>query len=191
MKKITVVIITCIGFLFSCSDDPAVDKTGDSKANKKKLLVKSATDGPFIGAIETPDYLLKLHRAFIYETTGNEVVAGTKPKEGYKFIYLDVSLKNKSSQKLDGGFLFIGLTVKDEKGTEYKKPAAALASYITEHPQEDNGAEYGALWKTFKPQEFHRAIVYAVEVPKGINEFVLSMPVAPRAKERKELKFIL
>ena len=117
-------------FLISCSDNKAagVNPRKPEKEVEKKSS-STITDGPSVGSIETETFMFKLYRAFEYKTKGSEVLAGFKPKEGYRFIYLDVSLKNKSVEKLDGGFLFIALKVMDDKGIEYKKPAAGLAAY--------------------------------------------------------------
>lgn len=183
--------------LTSCSDNHAAKHTTNKNAinTEKKESRKDAgtikPDGPSIGQIETDQFVLKLHRAFSYEPKGDAIISGTKPKPGYKFIYLDVSLRNKSAQKLEGGFLFIALRVTDEKGTEYKKPAAALASYTSEHPEDNNDAEYAALWETFKQDEFHREIVYAVEVPQNENAFILHMPTDRFRKEWKTIRFSL
>jgi len=41
------------------------------------------------------------------------------------------------------------------------------------------------------PDEFHREIIYAVEVPEGMNNFTLSLPVDRLRKEWKEINFSL
>lgn len=178
-------------FLSSCSENHATKPVASKPKIDKTSAASVKEDGTAIGSIETDSYVMKLHRAFAYEAQGSDVLAGFKPKEGFKFIYLDVSLRNKGPQKLDGGFLFIDLKLTGENGVEYKKPAAALAAYTSEHPEDSNTDEYNALWGTFDPNEFHREIVYAVEVPKELNSFVVSMPVVARKKDRRELKFSL
>ena len=164
-----------------------------SKAHKaaKKSTAPVKGDGPSIGTIETDAYIMKLHRAFSYEPAGSEVLAGMKPKAGHKFIYLDVSLKNKGPEKLEGGFLFIALRVTNANGIEYKKPATALAAYTSERPEESNSDEYNALWESFKPNELHREVVYAVAVPKNENSFVLHLPADRFRKEWKTVSFSL
>lgn len=186
-----------IGFsvvsISSCSDNKAaeVKPVVLSKKELEKSIAPVKTDGPALGSIETGNYVLKLHRAFAYEPKGSEILAGMKPKPGQKFIYLDVSLRNTGTEKLEGGFLFIALKLTDENGTEYKKPAAALAAYSTDHPEDDNSTEYAALWESFAPAEFHREIVYAVEVPTEKKNFVLHMPVDRLRKEWKTISFTL
>ena len=196
MKKI-ILFAGLLGFAgvitTSCSDNKAAqtEELAIPKKEKKTDAAPVKTDGPSIGAIETDNYVMKLHRAFAYEPKGSEILVGMKPKPGFKFIYLDVSLKNKSAEKLDGDFLFIALKLTDEKGVEYKKPAAALAAYATDHPEDNNGGEYAALWETFEPGEFHREIVYAVEVPAEKNNFELHMPTNSLRKEWKKISFSL
>jgi hypothetical protein len=179
--------------LVSCSDNNAAEVTikSETSKNAKKNTVPVKTDGPAIGAIETEDFVLKLHSAFVYEPKGSDVLTGMKPKAGHKFIYLDVSLKNKGTEKLEGGFLFIALRVTDEKGKEFKKPAAGLAAYTSEQPGKYNDDEYAALWESFQPGEFHREVVYAVEVPVAANNFVLHLPVDKQRKEWKTIPFSL
>lgn len=196
MKKIFFagIIISLASFsLTACSEnkaaEPTLAKTAKKEEKKSKSTVK--TDGPSVGAIETETYTLKLHRAFTYEPKGSPILAGLKPKAGHKFIYLDVSLKNKSAEQLEGGFLFIALRVTDAKGTEFKKPAAGLAAYTSENPDESNDDEYAALWESFAPEEFHREVVYAVEVPAAENNFVLHMPADRKRKEWKTISFSL
>lgn len=177
----------------SCSNNNAAELRIKSETNNeaRKSAAPVKADGPAIGSIETETYVLKLHRAFAYMPKGSEILAGMKPKPGHKFIYLDVSLKNKSTEKLEGGFLFIALRVTDEKGNEFKKPAAALAAYTSDHPEESNDEEYAALWESFRPNEFHREIVYAVEVPADENKFVLHLPINKLRKEWKRIPFSL
>jgi hypothetical protein len=189
----TSLFVSLVASATSCSDNKAagVMVKSATAAQTEKSSAPVKTDGEAIGAIETENYVLKLHRAFAYEPNGSKILTGMKPKAGHKFIYLDVSLKNKSAEKLDGGFLFIALRVTDAKGTEYKKPAAGLAAYSSEHPEENNDDEYAALWETFKPNEFHREIVYAVEVPAAENNFVLHLPTDRKRKEWQTLSFSL
>lgn len=195
MKKISfsALLIAVLGVVtISCSDNIAAEAKPRKfirKIEADTLLVKK--DGPSIGIIETETYVLKLHRAFAYQPEESDILVGFKPKDGYKFVYLDVSLKNKSAAKLDGGALFIALKVTSTKGVEYKKPSTALAAYATEHPEDNNEIEYNALWESFEPNEFHREIVYAVEVPKNVNKFILHMPTDNKRKEWKELEFSL
>ena len=181
----------------SCSDNHAASHSltkeaiNTEKKESKKESGPVKGDGPSIGQIETEQFVFKLHRTFSYERKTDGIIAGTKPKPGYKFIYLDVSLRNKSAQKLEGGFLFIALRVTDEKGTEYKKPAAALAAYASDHPEDNNDSEYAALWETFQKDEFHREIVYAVEVPQNEKTFQLHIPADKSRKEWKTITFSL
>jgi hypothetical protein len=194
MKKTT--FATCIislaaFYLISCSDNKAAEVKVKSTLKKELSTNKSPVkeDGPAVGVIETDIYTMKLHRAFTYSAKGTELLAGFKPKAGYKFIYLDVSLRNKSTEKLEGGFLFIALKLTDDKGVEYKKPAAGLAAYTSEHPNESSQAEYNALWEKFEPGEFHREIIYCVEVPIASKTFVLHMPADNKRKEWKTISF--
>jgi len=196
MKKIVLSLLAAgsLGIAFSsCAENKAAEVK--TEVMEKKINTQKATnkkeDGPAIGSIETEAYVVKLHRAFTYEPAGSAVLAGTRPKPGHRFIYLDVSLRNKSAEKLEGGFLFIALKLTDSKGVEYKKPAAGLAAYTTEHPEDNNDAEYAALWEAFKPNEFHREIVYAVEVPQGEKNFVLHLPTDRHRTIWKSISFSL
>lgn len=183
--------------IISCSDNHAANHSSPKNAiNTRKGKTQNEAkpakaDGTAVGQIETNEFVMKLHRAFSYDPNGSEILVGTKPKPGHKFIYLDVSLRNKGVQKLEGGFLFIALRVTDEKGTEYKKPAAALAAYTSEHPEDNNDAEYAALWETFEHDEFHREIIYAVEVPQNEKNFVLHLPTDRQRKGWKTINFSL
>ena len=196
MKKliaISVIVTLSLSALTSCNENKAagVKVNSATPTETKKSAAPVKEDGPAIGTIETSSYVLKLHRAFTYEPKGSEILNGMKPKQGFKFIYLDVSLKNKGAQSLEGEFLFIALRVTDAEGNEFKKPAAALAAYTTEHTRESNDDEYSALWETFKPNEFHREVVYAVEVPLNEKSFVLHLPTDPLRKEWKTINFSL
>ena len=195
--KISVLSAAIIGLaivtISSCSDNKAAEikPLALTKKEPEKSIAPVKTDGPALGSIETGNYVLKLHRAFAYEPKGSELLAGMKTKPGQKFIYLDVSLRNTGTEKLEGGFLFIALKLTDENGSEYKKPAAALAAYSANHPEDTNSAEYAALWESFEPAEFHREIIYAVEVPAEKENFVLHMPVDRLRIEWKTISFSL
>ena len=158
---------------------------------KKKSTSPVKADGEAIGLIETGNYALKLHRAFAYLPKGANILAGMKPKAGHRFIYLDVSLKNTGTKNFEGGFLFIALRITNEKGIEYRKPAAALAAYTATHPEENNDEEYAALWEKFAPGDFHREIVYAVEVPETEKHFLLHLPTDKERKDWKTISFAL
>jgi len=190
MRKIAFALLTSgiVISLASCSDNKAAtpSQAKPTSVSKEKKAVKE--DGPAIGSIETENYVMKAHRAFVYSPEGSGLLAGMKPREGHKFVFLDLSLRNKSNQKLDAGALFVSLKVLDEEGVEYRKPAAALAAYTTEHPNDSNNDEYNALWGTFTPEEFHREIFCAVEVPTAVNKFAISMPLVARMKERKQIE---
>jgi hypothetical protein len=195
MKKIIMagLAISLASAMFSSCQDNRAAGSESAKPGAKKDENKAAVkaDGPAIGTIETDKYVMKLHQAFTYKPAESTVMANWTPKEGYRFIYLDVSLRNKGAEPLDGGFVFIALKVTDKNGVEYKKPAAALAGYTTDHPEASNQKEYEALWEKFDPNEFHREIIYAVEVPEDINEFTLSLPADRQRKEWKQLSFSL
>ncbi len=196
MKKMIVaslaISLTAIIFV-SCQDNHAAETKPVKKVSKQKEESKAAikADGPAIGSIETADYEVKLHQVFSYKPEADAVMANWTPKKGHRFIYLDVSLRNKSAAVIDGGFVFIALKVTDMQGVEYKKPATALASYLTDHPEAQNQHEYNEMWGKFEPNEFHRELVYAVEVPENINEFELSLPADKKRKEWKKLQFSL
>jgi hypothetical protein len=200
MKK-TILFGLSVGLaaaLFSaCQGNQAAEpKSKDiAEITKKEAASKETgtakTDGNSIGAIETDNYTMKLHSVFAYSPQKSDVMANWTPKPGYRFIYLDVSLRNKSTQPLDGGAVFIALKVTDKNGVEYKKPATALAAYTSDHPEAQNLKEYNALWEKFEPNEFHREIIYAVEVPENVNDFILSLPADKRRKEWKQVSFNL
>ena len=179
--------------LASCSDNNAAALNTGHRSNKmeKKLAVPVKKDGAFIGSIETESYLLKLHRVFTFQPKGSDLVDGTKPRSGHKFIYLDVSLKNTGREKFDGGFLLIAMRITDDKGIEYKKQAAALAAYTSENAGSSNPDEYDALWSSFKPGDFHREVVYGVEVPADAKSFTLHMPTDRQRKDWKTIHFSL
>jgi hypothetical protein len=196
MKKIILASVaisfTSVVFI-SCQDNHAAESKSVKKANteSKESNADIKTDGPAIGSIETADYVVKLHQVFHYKPVKNAVMANWTPKAGYKFIYLDMSLRNKGAAVVDGGFVFIALKVTDRQGKEYKKPAAALAAYLTDHPEAQDSNEYDELWGKFEPNEFHRELIYAVEVPEDINDFELSLPTDNTRKEWKKLQFSL
>ena len=193
-KNFTAALIILSSIVMSsCTENRASETRVDAKEKSKdtKAQVPIKTDGPVLGMIETDQYIMKLHRAFHYNPAGNKIPASTRPKAGYKFIYLDVSLKNKDEKTLDGGFLFIGLKITDENNKEYRKPVAALAIYKTENPDENDDKEYKAMWGKLQPGEFHRALIYAVEVPESLHDLILSMPVKERARDFKQIRFSL
>ena len=194
MKLNSIALAAALGLLVASS--ACTQKKGDETAKQTSFDKKPTSntpdkkDGAFISSIETGDYIMKLHNAFVYTShTTNAVVTNVKPKEGFRFVYLDVSLTNKSSGPIDGGSLFISMKVTDDKGTEYKKPAMALALYRTENTGAEEREEYKALWETFKPGDMHRAIVYAVEVPAHINDFIISLPTDRKRKEWNTARF--
>lgn len=201
MKKMIIAVLTVTvgsGLFMSCQDNHASEAKPGKKETAKKEEIKETKgkapvkeDGAAIASIETKDYVMKLHRAFTYTPKDGGIMANWAPKKGNKFIYLDVSLRNKSAVKIDGGFIFIALKVTDKNGVEYKKPAAALAGYCSDNPQEQNQGEYDALWEKFEPNEFHREVVYAVEVPENTNEFILSLPEDNKRKVWNHLNFSL
>lgn len=177
--------------IVSCNDNQAANLKPSVKTGKKEMSAMAKKDSAAIGMIKTATYEMKLHRAFTYVPQGSDMLVGFTPKAGFKFIYLDVSLKNMGTAKLDGGEIFIALKVIGSDSKEYKKPAAALAAFTSENPASCSTEEYNALWEKFAPNEFHREIVYAVEVPENMNGFTLSIPVDRSRKEWKELKFSL
>lgn len=178
--------------IVSCNDNQAAPvKPVETKTEKKEAIAPVKTDSAAIGNIETADWEMKLHRAFVYAPKGSEVLAGFTPKEGHKFMYLDVSLKNTGTEPVDGGQIFIAMKVIGSNGTEYKKPAAALAAFTSENPAASNLEEYNALWEKFGHGEFHREIVWAVEVPADMNNFKVMVPADKMRREWKEIKFSL
>lgn len=194
MKKTSLLITLCticfcIAFT-SCNQQQKKNTSAKENITEPPAQSKKAADTSFIGAIETEAYVMKLHDVFSYEPKmGDEVLSNIHPKEGYRFIYLDVSLLNKGAGVVDGGSLFISLKVEDEKGVIYKKPSMALAVYCSENPGAQDKEEYDSLWETFTPGEFHRAIVYAVEVPVGVKNFTLSLPVDKLKKDWQKTNF--
>jgi hypothetical protein len=195
MKKLffTSLITGLIATAFiSCNDNQAAPaKPAEKKSDKKEITAPVKKDSAAIGIIQTAGWEMKLHRAFVYAPAGSEVLAGFTPKAGHKFMYLDISLKNTGAEKVDGGQIFIAMKVIGSNGTEYKKPAAALAAFTSENPAASNLEEYNALWEKFEQGEFHREIVWAVEVPAEMNEFKIMVPADKLRKEWKELKFSL
>lgn len=175
----------------SCNDSTASTKPAVITAKKEEITAPVKKDSAAVGMIQTDNYEMKLHHAFVYTPAGSEVLAGFKPKEGFKFMYLDVSMKNIGAGKVDGGEIFIALKIIGSDHKEYKKPAAALAAFTSENPTASNLREYNALWEKFDPNEFHRDIVFAVEVPADMKEFTLRLPVDRSRKEWKEIKFSL
>jgi hypothetical protein len=179
--------------IVSCNDNQAapVKPAEHKKSGKKEITAPVKKDSAAIGSIQTANWEMKLHRAFVYTPAGSEILAGFTPKPGHKFMYLDVSMKNTGADQLDGGQIFIALKVIGNNGTEYKKPAAALAAFTSENPGASNLEEYNALWEKFEQHEFHREILWAVEVPESMKEFKIMLPADRLRKEWKELKFSL
>jgi hypothetical protein len=177
----------------SCNDNQAAPaKPAATKATEKKETAAPVKkDSAAMGNIQTTGWEMKLHRAFVYAPAGSEVLAGFTPKPGFKFMYLDVSLKNTGADVVDGGQIFIALKITGSDGKEYKKPAAGLAAFTTENPNASNLDEYNAMWEKFEANEFHRELVYCVEVPADMKEFTLSLPADRLRKEWKEIKFSL
>ena len=66
-----------------------------------------------------------------------------------------------------------------------------MAAYTSENPNENTDDEYNDLWKTFQQNEFHRAIIYCVEVPVAVKNFVLHIPTGRKRKEWKTINFSL
>lgn len=196
MKKIALaaVVFSLASILFSaCQANHAAEPRVKGKSKKdstsKKTTVKR--EEPPIGTILTENYVMNLHGVFVYFPKKSAGMANWKPKEGHRWIYLDVSLRNVSRKPLDGGAVFIALKIKDKNGVEYKKPAAALAAYHSDNPGVQDVKEYDGLWASFTPGEYHREVIYAVEVPENINEFTLSLPVDKLRKEWKQIDFSL
>lgn len=176
----------------SCNDNQAaITKKPVAPEIKKEISAPVKKDSAFIGIIQTANYEMKLHRAFVYAPQGSDVLAGFTPRPGHKFVYLDVSLKNTGVDAVDGGQIFIALKITGSDGVEFKKPAAALAAFASENPGASNLDEYNALWEKFEHGEFHRDIIYAVEVPGSMTQFTLSIPADRKRKEWKQLKFSL
>lgn len=192
MKKLfctTLITVIIAGAVISCNDNQAAPaKPGTTK---KETIAPVKKDSAAIGSIQTANWEMKLHRAFVYAPAGSQVLAGFTPKPGFKFVYLDVSLKNTGAEAVDGGQIFIALKITGSDGKEYKKPAAGLAAFTSENPGASNQEEYNALWEKFEANEFHRELVYAVEVPADMKELTLSLPADRLRKEWKEIKFSL
>ena len=180
-----ITIVSCNDNQAAIANKPAVVET------KKESKAPVKNDSAAIGIIQTGNYEMKLHRAFVYAPQGSDVLAGFTPRPGHKFVYLDVSLKNTGEDLVDGGQIFIALKITGDNGAEYKKPAAALAAFTSENPGASNADEYNALWEKFTHGEFHRDIIYAVEVPGSMMHFTLSIPADRKRKEWKQIKFSL
>jgi hypothetical protein len=191
--KITDLAILFIGMMLpACQDNHATEPGKNGiEVPAKETIASPKTDDAAIGFIKTENYVMKLHSVFNYKPKPVAGMANMEPKPGFRFIYLDVSLRNTGTAKLDGGDLFIALKITDKNGIEYKKPAMALAAYATEHPDDQSDKEYNALWEKFEPNEFHRALIYAVEVPVNIKKYILSLPVDRTRKEWREIEFEL
>jgi hypothetical protein len=183
--------IACITIV-SCNDNQAaIAKQSAAPETKTAIKAPVKKDSAAIGIIQAANYELKLHRAFVYTPQGSDVLAGFTPRPGHKFVYLDVSLKNTGVDVVDGGQIFIALKITGDNGVEYKKPAAALAAFTSENPGASNLDEYNALWEKFQHGEFHRDIIYAVEVPGSMTHFTLSIPADRMRKQWKTIKFSL
>ena len=183
--------LACITFM-SCNDNQAaIAKPSTSIETMPASKAPVKKDSAAIGTIRTADFEMKLHRVFVYTPQGSDVLAGFTPRPGHKFIYLDMSLKNTGVDVVDGGQIFIALKITGDNGVECKKPAAALAAFTGENPGASNLDEYNALWEKFQHGEFHRDIIYAVEVPGAMTQFTLSIPADRLRKEWKTIKFSL
>ena len=205
-KTLQLLSLLALFLTFSCSDEKSGSTTTDkekdadkaaqfaSTADKTATDKNAVTDGPAVAMLETDKFVMKLHKAIAFFPK-SDPFGMFKVTEGHHFIVLDMSVKNKTSEILDMGQIFIHANVKDDKGNKYNilSGVTPIASYTYDNPTDYHQKEYEALWSnTFPANGFHRTTVLGLEAPKDVKNFILTIPTEPGSKkEKKEIQFTL
>ena len=172
----------------------AADNSGATQASSTtNTTATKAEDGPAIATIETDLYVAKIHRAIPVVIKQDASTALYKVRDGYQYIVLDMSVKNKSGKELDMGQIMLGAKVTDESGKDVGN-LMAIAAYAYANPGGDHQTQYEAMWGKMQPGDFNRTYVLGMEAPKTAKTFKLSMKTTPDFfddKSRKEVTFTL
>jgi hypothetical protein len=173
--------------LTACGDNkktaPIVEtKVKSATTSVKETVAKTETtkplqpeEAPAIAIISAPSYVVKVHRgiAFLPE---NDNIGIMKPKPGYQFVVLDMSVRNISkSKEVDMGQILLSTKITSEKGKEYRLSPMAIAAYTLNNPDPQHQAQYNAAWSKLNPGDFFRTTVLGMEVPIATKTFVISM----------------
>lgn len=168
-KKTVAALFAAVALTGACDKDGANEVVSTAPAMK-------VVAPPALGLIDTGGYVMTLHRAIPFQPKTK--TAGLKPRNGYRYVVLDISMKNKGGDALDMGKIMKSAKITDQNGKSYRVSAATLQAYNAEYPDPRQQAEYDALQAAaFKPGETHRALVLGLELPADVKALVLSLPV--------------
>ena len=148
----------------------------DTTAATKTAEAPAPDDGTAIATITAPAFVSKIHHAIAFVPKNDGGVGMMKLKPGYRYVVLDMSVRNTSkSKEVDMGQILLTAKISDDKGKEYRHNAMAIAAYTLDNPDPHHQAQYNALWGKLKPGDFFRTVVFGIEAPESAKNFVISM----------------
>lgn len=182
-KKLLPLALSSLLIMAGCDEAPLQAKTetstGSASANFQALAV-----------IETDDYEMKVHRAIPF-LPKSDPLGMLKLPDGYQYIVLDLSVRNKSNEPLEMGSILLVSKVTDEAGKALEGNMEALIAYTVENPDPRQDTEYDEMWSMeFKPGAVHRAIALGVQAPSTMRTLIFAVPAkAGGSKDFRQVKF--
>lgn len=167
----------------------AEPSTGSASANVQAPAARTANDTA-LAVIETDAYEMKVHRAIPFRPKADPLGMFKLP-DGYQYIVLDLSVRNKSNEPLEMGSILLVAKVTDEAGKALEGNMAALTAYTVENPDPRQDTEYDEVWSVeFKPGAVHRAIALGMQAPSSTRTLIFAVPAkAGGSKDFRQVKF--
>jgi hypothetical protein len=195
MKPITLILCAAL-MLGACGKDdkPSGEQGGAPAAGQAegKGAAGQAQDGPAIATVETADFVLKVHKAIPFEPNASKTGGAFKPRDGNRFVALDISVRNKSQRPLAMGTIMLQTQIVDDSGKSHGNMLPVLTAYTLSYPDPAQQEQYEAIWAMeYAPGAFHRTVAEGFEAPKELKSFTIRVPVRPNADEKAEAKFTL
>jgi hypothetical protein len=191
MKQIFLPFLADICLTTSCNNDNKESAKNETSNTSSAATSLKAEDAAAIATIETEDYILKVHKAIPFAPDASKTAGAFTPKDGNKFVALDVSVKSKASQSIEMGAIMLTTEITDEKGTKFGGTVPVLTAYSLTYPDSKFQDEYDAIWNDFPANAFHRTTALGFEAPKDVKTFMLKVPVKAYGNEKKEVTFTL
>lgn len=186
-KKLLSLALSSLLIMTGC--DKEEPSAGSASANVEAPATGTANDTA-LAVIETDAYEMKVHRAIPFRPKADPLGMFKLP-DGYQYIVLDLSVRNKSDEPLEMGSILLVSKVTDEVGKAMEGNMAALTAYTVENPDPRQDAEYEEVWSMeFKPGAVHRAIALGIQAPSTNRTLTLTVPArAGDSKDFRQVKF--
>lgn len=142
-----------------------------------------------LGTVTTSVFEATIHWAIPYKPLSPDELL-LEVKQGYRYVVLDMSFRNLSSEKdVDLGMVILTSLVQDECGRVYFAEPLAIASLQRDYPFPQHEEQYKKMRGILKPGESCRTTVIAFEAPEEVNSFILTMEDGSGSNKVHKTKF--